>query len=306
MKVFISGASGLIGSGLCAVLGASGHTVCRLVRRREAAVGGNVYWNPANQELDPAPLADADAVVNLAGESIAGGRWTAKRKEAIRNSRVQGTRTIAAALARPNGLPKTLVNASAIGIYGSRGDELLDEESTPGSGDFLSGVCRDWEAATQPAAAAGCRVVMTRFGVVLSGDGGALAKMLLPFKLGVGGKIGSGRQYMSWVGLDDVIDALVACVTNPALSGPVNVVAPHPVTNHEFTKTLGRVLHRPTILPMPAFAARLALGQMADELLLSSQRVKPKRLEQAGYQFKYPTLEAALVRAVRPWAHGVG
>ncbi|MEX2111611.1 MAG: TIGR01777 family oxidoreductase [Pirellulales bacterium] len=306
MKIYVSGASGLIGSGLCVALGATGHTVCRLVRKREAAVGGNVYWNPAEQQLDPAALADADAVVNLAGESIAGGRWTAKQKDAIRTSRLKGTRTIAAALAQPDGRPKTLVNASAIGIYGNRGDELLDEDSPAGSGDFLSGVCRDWEAATQPAASAGCRVVMTRFGVVLSGDGGALAKMLLPFKLGLGGKIGSGRQYMSWVGLDDAIDVLIECVTNPALSGPVNVVAPHAVTNHEFTKTLGRVLQRPTIFPLPAFAARLALGEMADELLLSSQRVRPKRLEQAGYNFKYPTLEGALLRALRPWAHGVG
>jgi uncharacterized protein (TIGR01777 family) len=306
MKVFVSGASGLIGSGLCAALGATGHTVCRLVRKREAAVGGDIYWNPAAGELDAAALADADAVVNLAGESIAGGRWTAKKKAAILTSRIQCTRTIATALAQPNGQPKTLVNASAVGIYGNRGDELLDEDSAHGSGDFLSDVCRQWEAATAPATEGGCRVVMTRFGVVLSGEGGALPQMLTPFKFGVGGKLGSGRQYMAWVSLDDTIDVLVDCVTNSAYTGPVNVVSPQAVTNYEFTKTLGRVLHRPTIFPVPAFAARLAFGQMADELLLASQRVRPKRLEQIGYNFKYPKLERALERAIHPWAHGVG
>jgi uncharacterized protein (TIGR01777 family) len=306
MKVFVSGASGLIGSGLCAALGATGHTVCRLVRKRDAAVGGNIYWNPAVGELDAAALADVDAVVNLAGESIAGGRWTAQKKAAILQSRIQSTSIIARALAQPKGQPKTLVNASAIGIYGNRGDEVLDEGSPPGSDDFLSDVCRQWEAATAPAAEGGCRVVITRFGVVLSGEGGALKQMLTPFKLGVGGKIGSGRQYMSWVGLDDVIDVLVDCVTNSAYTGPVNVVAPQAVTNYEFTKTLGRVLHRPTVFPVPAFAAKLAFGRMADELLLTSQRVRPKYLEHIGYDFKFPTLERALQRAIHPWARGVG
>lgn len=305
MKVYVSGASGLIGSGLCAALNASGHTARRLVRSREATIDGNVYWQPSAGDIDAQALADADAVVNLAGESIADGRWTEKKKQAIRDSRIQGTRMLAEVLGKADGRPKTFVNASAVGFYGDRGDELLDEDSPPG-GNFLAGVCRQWEEATAPASNGGCRVVLARFGVVLSAYGGALAKMLLPFKLGVGGKLASGRQHMSWVGLDDVIDTLIEAVTNPALEGPVNVVAPHPVTNTEFTKTLGRVLHRPTIFPMPAFAARLAFGQMADELLLASQRVQPKRLEAVGYDFKYPMLEGALVRAIRPWAHGVG
>jgi uncharacterized protein (TIGR01777 family) len=306
MKIFVSGATGLMGSALSVDLAAAGHTVYRLVRDRRMATGGNVYWNPAAGELDTAALADADAVVNLAGESIAGGRWTAKQKEAILRSRVDGTRTIAGALAQPNGRPKILVNASAIGYYGNRGDELLVESSPSGSGDFLSDVCRQWEAATEPAAQAGVRVVAVRFGVVLSTEGGALAKMLFPFRMGAGGKVGSGRQFLSWIALDDAVDAVIACLTNDALCGPVNLVAPRPVTNYEFTKTLGRVLRRPTILPLPALAARLAFGQMADELLLASQRVQPAKLLAAGYTFRYPDLEAALVRVLHPWANGTG
>ncbi len=302
MKIYISGASGLIGTTLMADLGAAGHMVYRLVRKPEAAVGGNLLWDPARREVDASALADADAVINLAGESIAGGRWTEKKKRAILQSRIDCTSTIAAALAKPNGRPKILINASAIGYYGNRGDELLDESSSSGSGDFLSDVCRQWEAAAKPAEAAGARVVYTRFGVVLSAEGGALAKMLLPFRMGVGGKVGSGRQYMSWVALDDVVDAVIECLANDSLRGPVNVVSPNPVTNYEFTKTLGRVLRRPTIFPLPAFAARLALGQMADELLLASQRVRPAKLMEADYTFRYPELEAALVRALRPWA----
>ena len=302
MKIYISGASGLIGTTLMADLGAAGHMVYRLVRKPEAAVGGNLLWDPARREVDASALADADAVINLAGESIAGGRWTEKKKRAILQSRIDCTSTIAAALAKPNGRPKILINASAIGYYGNRGDELLDESSSSGSGDFLSDVCRQWEAAAKPAEAAGARVVYTRFGVVLSAEGGALAKMLLPFRMGVGGKVGSGRQYMSWVALDDVVDAVIECLANDSLRGPVNVVSPNPVTNYEFTKTLGRVLRRPTIFPLPAFAARLALGQMADELLLASQRVRPAKLMEADYTFRYPALEAALVRALRPWA----
>jgi uncharacterized protein (TIGR01777 family) len=187
-----------------------------------------------------------------------------------------------------------LINASAIGFYGPRGDEVLDESSASGSGDFLSGVCRDWEAATAPAAQAGVRVVLARFGVILSRHGGALAKMLLPFKLGLGGRVASGDQFMSWIAIDDVVGAIVHLLNDNAPAGPVNVVAPHPVTNLEFTKTLGRVLSRPTILPMPAVAARLAFGQMGDELLLSGQRVEPARLIASGYVFKFPELETAL------------
>ncbi len=295
MKILMSGASGLVGSDLMGVLAAAQHTVNRLVRYKSRAVAGDVYWNPTSGEIDAAALADCDAVINLAGESIAGARWSAQQKQRIRESRVAGTRTIALALAKcDRGLPKTLVNASAVGFYGNRGDERLDESSPAGEGDFLSEVCQAWEAATEPAARAGVRVVMTRFGVILSGKGGALQKMLLPFRLGLGGKIGSGRQYMSWIALEDVVASVIDCLRDDSLRGAVNVVAPDPVTNWEFTKTLGRVLSRPTIFPMPAFAARAAFGQMADELLLSGQRVEPAKLLAAGYRFKHPTLEGAL------------
>lgn len=294
MKILISGASGLVGKHLMMSLTASGHTVNRLVRRRELATGGDAFWNPASGEIDQAAVANSDAIVNLAGESIAGGRWTAAKKRAILDSRVQGTNTIARALAQPNGHPKILINASAIGYYGNRGESWVDELSASGSGDFLSDVCRQWEAATEPAARGGARVVMTRFGVILSRQGGALAKMMLPFKLGLGGVFGSGRQYMSWVTLDDVVDAIVRTLVDDTLSGPVNVVSPHPVTNYEFTKTLGRVLRRPTLFPMPAFAAKLVFGEMGEELLLSGQRVKPAKLLAAGYEFSYPELEAGL------------
>ncbi len=306
MKIFVSGATGLIGSALSIDLAAAGHTVHRLVRRREQAVGGDVFWNPAAGQLDPAAIAWADAIVNLAGENIAAGRWTRKRKEAILHSRTGATHAIAEALAKPNGHPKILINASAIGFYGDRGDELLDERSAAGSGDFLSRVCREWEAATEPAARGGVRVVFARFGVVLAARGGALAKMLFPFRLGLGGKIGSGQQFMSWVTLDDAVGAIVECLVNESLTGPVNVVAPHPVRNHQFTKTLGRVLRRPTIFPLPALAARIALGRMADELLLASQRVQAKKLLAAGYTFRYPTLEAALRHLLHPPSHGTG
>jgi len=294
VNVIVAGASGLVGSKLVPALMEAGHQVCRLVRERRKAVAGDVPWNPAAGEIDEAAIDQADAVINLAGENIAGGRWSAQRKAAIRDSRVYSTRTIAQAMAKVPSRPRTLVNASAIGYYGSRGDEVLDEESAPGDGDFLAGVCREWEAATGPAADAGARIVVARFGVILSGQGGALKKMLLPFTLGLGGRIGSGRQYTSWVAIDDVVGSLLHCLANDSLHGPVNVVAPRPVTNAEFTKALGRSLHRPTLFPMPAFAARAALGQMADELLLASQRVRPARLLASNYVFRYPELAGAL------------
>lgn len=298
MKILVSGASGLVGTKLTAALTAAGYQVGRLVRQRSRAAGSDVVWNPAEGQLEASALADCDAVINLAGENIASGRWSAKRKDQILHSRVNGTRTIATALAAVADRPRTLINASAIGYYGDRGGERLSESSSAGSGDFLSGVCREWEHSTEPAAKAGVRVVLERFGIILSSQGGALKKMLLPFRLGLGGKIGSGRQYMSWVAIDDVIGATLYCLSSPALNGPVNVVAPQPVSNAEFTKTLGRVLGRPTIFPMPALAARLAFGQMADELLLASQRVEPSRLLDAGYVFKYPDLEPALVHVL--------
>lgn len=294
MKILVTGSSGLVGSRLVPELRSLGHRVVRLVRDRTRVADDAAYWDPAVGQVEPAALQNCDAAVNLAGESIAAGRWTEKRKQAIRASRVDSTRTIARALAALEPKPRLLVNASAIGYYGSRGDEVLDETSASGSGDFLSGVCRDWEAATEPAAQAGARVVLARFGVILSRRGGALKQMLLPFKLGLGGRVGSGAQYMSWIAIDDVVGAIIHSLTITSLTGPANVVAPEPVTNREFTKTLGRVISRPTIFPMPAFAARAAFGQMGEELLLGSQRVAPARLIATGYTFKFPELEPAL------------
>jgi hypothetical protein len=232
-------------------------------------------------------------VVHLAGENIGAGRWTAVRKEEIRRSRVEGTRRLCESLARLTRRPKVLVTASAIGFYGNRGDEILKEDSGPGS-DFLAQVCREWEAATDPASRGGIRVVHLRFGMILSPSGGALKKMLLPFKMGAGGRIGRGTQYVSWIGIDDVAGVIHHAIVTESLRGPVNGVAPTPVTNAEYTRTLARVLSRPAIAPMPAFAARLAFGEMADALLLASQRVMPTRLQATGYQSRYPELERAL------------
>jgi uncharacterized protein (TIGR01777 family) len=239
-----------------------------------------------------------DAVVHLAGENIASARWTERQKARIRDSRVKATGLLCNLLARYSPPPKALVCASAIGYYGDRGDEILKEESAPGSG-FLSDVCREWEAATQPAVERGIRVVNLRIGMVLSALGGGLAKMLTPFKLGAGGVMGSGRQYMSWIAVDDLVDAIHFALTHESLRGPANAVAPSPVTNREFTRTLGRVLSRPTPFPMPAFAARLAFGEMADALLLASTRVQPARLLASGFTFRYPDLEGALRHLLR-------
>jgi uncharacterized protein (TIGR01777 family) len=291
MRIAITGSTGLVGSTLVPLLATGGHSVTRLVRREAKA--GEVTWNPKAETFDASPLNGGDAVVHLAGENIAASRWNARVKERLRNSRVAATRLLCEGLAKMATPPKVLVCASAIGYYGDRGDEKLDEDSKPGS-SFLADLVRDWEAATKPAAEAGIRVVNLRFGVILSPKDGALSKMLLPFKLGGGGRVGSGKQYWSWISIDDAAGAVHHAIMNEGLSGPVNAVAPTPVTNLEFTKTLGRVLRRPTILPMPAFAARLALGEMADELLLASSRVDAKRLVQSGYDFRQPTLEAAL------------
>ena len=291
MKILVSGSTGLVGSALVPFLLTGGHQVARLVRSQPTA-GGEVPWDPAAGRLEATNLEGLDAVVHLAGERITG-RWTAAKKARIRSSRVQGTRLLAETLARLARPPKTLVCASAIGYYGHRGDELLREESPPGAG-FLAEVCREWEAAARPAAEKGIRVVQLRIGVVLSAAGGALALMLTPFKLGLGGRVGSGQQYMSWIAIDDLAGIIQHALANESLRGPVNAVAPRAITNREFTKTLGRVLGRPTIFPMPAFAARLAFGQMADELLLASARVEPTRLIASGYKFRTPELEAAL------------
>jgi uncharacterized protein (TIGR01777 family) len=253
---------------------------------------GELGWDPAAGSIDKEGLEGHDGVVNLAGENIAE-RWTLAKKARIRESRVKGTRLLADALAGLSQPPKVLVCASALGYYGNRGSEVLREDSGAGSG-FLAEVCQEWEAAAEPAKQKGIRVVHLRIGIVLSPAGGALAQMLLPFKMGVGGKVGSGQQYMSWVALDDVVGAIHHTLSTESLGGAANAVAPNPVTNLEFTKTLGRVLGRPTIFPMPAFAARLAFGEMADGLLLSSARLEPAQLTASGYQFRYPHLESAL------------
>src|SRR6266850_1996780 len=297
MKILVTGSSGLVGTALVRALGRDGHMVCRLMRPESAANnevkdGFNVAWNPATGELGGAAVGP-DAVVNLAGASIADGRWSAERKAVLRASRIDTTRALVEALAKMNVRPSVLVSASAIGIYGSRGDELLTEESKVGT-DFLAELARDWEAETLKAEALGIRVVLARFGIILSREGGALAKMLLPFKLGTGGRLGSGQQWMSWVTLEDIVGVLRMTIEKVAVRGAVNVVAPQPVKNAEFTKALAKALHRPALFPAPEFALRLALGEMADALLLSSQRVVPQRLQQAGFRFAHADLTTAI------------
>ncbi|HEX3035338.1 MAG TPA: TIGR01777 family oxidoreductase [Thermodesulfobacteriota bacterium] len=296
MKILITGSTGLIGSSLVSFLSTGGHSVTRLTHSKSARskLGETVaHWNPKEKDVDISGLEGHDAVVHLAGENI-NGRWTGKKKKEIRNSRVNGTRFLAESLAKLNQPPKVLVCASAIGYYGNRGNEILTEESPPGKG-FLAEVCKEWEKAAEPAVKKGIRVVHVRFGVVLSPKGGALGMMLLPFRAGFGGRIGSGDQYWSWIAIDDVIGAIYHAITNETVAGPVNTVSPLPVTNREFTETLGRVLNRPTLLPVPAFATRLALGsEMADEMLLASVRAEPMRLLNTGYNFQYPGLEGAL------------
>ena len=293
MLVAVSGSTGLVGSEVVASLSAAGHEVVRLVRRVPSLGEKAVRWDPAKGEVDAAGLEGLDAVVHLAGENIASGRWNAARKAAIRGSRVNGTRLLCDALAGLARPPKTLVCASAIGYYGDRGADVLTEESSPGAG-FLAEVCREWEAASEPAARKGIRVVALRIGVVLSPNGGALSRMLPPFRAGLGGVIGNGRQYVSWVALDDLVGIVLHALQSGELRGPVNAVAPVPVTNRELTEALGKVLSRPTLFPVPAFALRLAVGEMADALLLSSARVVPSRLEATGYPFRFPELPAAL------------
>lgn len=265
----------------------------KLVRSAPNTAAGEISWNPEQATIDADSLEGIDAAIHLAGENIAEGRWTDEKKQRIRESRVKGTRLLSETLAQLRRKPQTLLSASATGFYGDRGDEVLTEQSASGTG-FLSEVCREWELATQPAAQASIRVANLRFGVILTAKGGALKKMLLPFKMGVGGKIGSGEQYMSWVALEDAVGTILYALETESMRGPVNVVAPQPVTNNEFTKTLGRALSRPTIFSVPKFAARLAFGEVADALLLSSARVEPLRLKEAGYKFQYPTLEATM------------
>jgi len=295
MKVLIAGASGLIGSALIPPLEAEGAEVTRLVRSTPKP--GEIEWHPNQDAMDPARLEGFDVVINLAGENVAAGRWTEDQKRKIHDSRVNGTHLLSEAMAKLAQRPRVFLCASATGFYGDREDEVLDEHSDSGGG-FLAGVCREWEKATEPAVAAGVRVVNLRFGVIISREGGMLAKLLTPFKMGMGGKVGSGKQFISWVAIDDVVSAIKLALNDETFRGPVNVVSPNPVTNEVFTKTLGHVLSRPTALAMPAFAARLAFGEMADEMLLTSQYVVPKRLADAGFQYKYPELEGALRKYV--------
>ncbi|HSA58968.1 MAG TPA: TIGR01777 family oxidoreductase [bacterium] len=292
MKILVTGATGLVGTALIPKLRAAGHRVVRLVRRNPVS-DSDIPWDPNAGKLDPMSIEGLDAAVHLAGENIAGGRWNEALKKKIRDSRVNGTRLLAETLAQLKTPPKTLVCASAIGFYGNRGNEVLTEESPGGSG-FLAEVCADWEKASAPAERKGIRTVALRIGVILSREGGALRKMLPPFRMGLGGVVGSGRQYWSWVSIEDVCGAILHALNTPSLKGPVNTVAPQPSTNAEFTRTLGRVLRRPTVLPVPAFAARLALGEMADALLLASARVVPARLTASGYSFRHADLETAL------------
>lgn len=291
MIVAVTGTSGLIGSSLVSFLSKKDITVSKIFH--ENPTDNEIFWKPENGDWDSAFTNRIDGIVHLAGENIATGKWTKKKKEKIRSSRIEGTKSLCEHILKLQPPPSVFVCASAVGFYGDRDAEILNEDSSRGSG-FLSDVCIDWEEATKEVSNAGIRVVNSRFGMVLSNAGGTLAKMLTPFKMGIGGKIGSGKQYMSWVAIDDVTGAIYHALITDSLHGPVNVTSPNPVTNKEFTKTLGRVLKRPTIMPMPAFGARLAFGEMANDLLLASTRVEPKKLLDAGYHFQYPELEDAL------------
>lgn len=291
MKVAIAGASGLVGSALIPVLKKLGGQITRLVRSDPKA--GDIEWHPNQDQVSSRSLEGFDVIINLAGENLAGGRWTDDLKRKIRDSRVNGTHLLSEAIAKLPQKPRVFACASATGIYGDRDDETLDEQSESGGG-FLAGVCREWEKATEPAVKAGTRVVNLRFGPILAREGGMLAKLLTPFKMGMGGKVGSGKQFISWVALDDAVNAIKFALEDESIRGPLNIVSPNPVTNEEFTKTLGHVLNRPTALAMPAFAARLAFGEMADEMLLVSQKVIPKKLTQLGFTFAFPDLEAAM------------
>jgi uncharacterized protein (TIGR01777 family) len=308
MRILVSGSTGFLGTALVETLGRLGHVIAPLVRpgtaRRDAARTNDHYraeaiaWDPIAGKFDAAGAEGADALIHLAGASIAGGRWNASRKKLLSTSRVDATRQLVGALGKLQRPPRVIVAASAIGYYGNRGEETLTEASAPGN-DFLSGVCRSWEAETARADLFGARVVSLRFGIILAAHGGALPRMALPFKLGAGGRLGNGRQWISWVTLRETIDIIQFALTNAGLVGPVNTVSQNPVRNMEFTKELAKALHRPALFPAPAFALRLALGEMADTLLLASQRVLPSKLAGSGYQFLQPNLADALAEVFR-------
>ena len=292
MRILISGSSGLIGRTLTERLRSAGDTVCTLVRRKPEESAGEIGWDPEAGVLESSRLDGVDAVVHLAGKPIAS-RWTAEMKRAIRDSRVRGTRKLAQVVAQLPRRPKLFIAASAVGFYGSRGDEPLDETSAPGTG-FLADVCQEWEEAAAPARDAGIRTVHLRTGLVLSRRGGLLARLLPPFKMGAGGIVGTGRQWLSWISLADATAAIQYAIATAELSGPVNLTAPQPVPNAEFARTLGKILGRPTLVPVPAFAVRLLLGEMGDELVLSGQRVLPQKLLALGFPFAHPDLESAI------------
>jgi uncharacterized protein (TIGR01777 family) len=299
MKILITGSTGLVGTALTQDLQRAGNTICRLIRPGTPtqaignAQGFDVNWNPATGELGGAAVG-ADAVVNLAGASIGDGRWTPQRKDLLRSSRVDTTRALVQALAKMSARPRVLVSASATGYYGNRGDETLTESSQPGNG-FLSEIAKEWESEALKAEVLGVRVVRARFGVILSKNGGALPQMMRPFQFGVGGRIGTGKQWLSWITLDDTVAILRLALENATITGALNVVSPQPVTNADFTKILAATLHRPALFPAPAFALRLLLGEMADALLLSGQRAIPAQLQKLNHPFLHPNLPNALV-----------
>ena len=297
MKILVTGASGLIGRSLVPALEADGHTVVRMVRKKPAGPG-EIYWSIDTREIDRAGMEGADAVVHLAGEPIAAEKWTPERKFLIRESRIKGTTILSEAIAKLGRKPKAFVVASAVGFYGDKPNETLNESSAPGM-DWLSHICRDWERTTEIVSDKGVRTVLARFGIVLSRRGGALAQMLTPFNLGLGATLGSGRQYMSWIEIDDAVGAILHVLKDESVSGPVNVVAPNPVTNAEFTAALAKALGRPAFLTAPEFALRFMYGELADRALLASQRVEPKVLRESGFAFKYPELGGALAEALK-------
>lgn len=291
MKILISGASGLIGKAIANHLSQEGHQILSLLRNTITTP----YWDLEKKIIELGDNHKIDVVIHLAGENIAAGRWNQQKKDRILKSRVEGTKLIATFFSKAKYRPRVIISGSAIGIYGNRGTEELTEESTKGSG-FLSEVCAQWERSISSVSESGIRVVNVRFGMVLSSKGGALAKMLFPFKIGLGGIIGDGDQYISWISINDVVGVINHIINNENLSGPINVVSPNPVTNFNFTKVLGRILHRPTVLPLPAFLAKLIFGEMAEELLLSSTKVSPNKLLKSGYSFQEPTLDIALAK----------
>jgi len=297
MKILISGSSGLVGKSLTTALRADGHTVARLVRPGGSLAPGDVAWDPMAATMDTAAIEGTDAVVHLSGASIAAGRWTSARKALLRSSRIDTTRVLVDSLGNLRAKPSVFVCASATGYYGDRGDETLTESSSTGT-DFLALLARDWEAEASRAELSGIRTTVLRFGLILSKGGGALPRMLLPFRLGLGGRFGTGNQWMSWIGLEDAVGIVRSAITDARFSGPWNVVAPNPVRNSEFTSILADVLHRPALFPVPAFALRMVLGEMADLLLLASQRVVPARLAAMQYRFRFETLKAALEAVV--------